>query len=143
MKKLITAAVLAAVLLLTGCREGNPLPEGMDREALLSAGREMVALIADGDFESFYNAMRQDAQEQLSAHGVELYFRTQTDGCGVFQEIEDSMTTGQTANGEQLGVAVFYCAYSEAHVLIRIAFDTDLVPVGLEIRKQQVSTHNI
>jgi hypothetical protein len=46
------------------------------------------------------------------------------------------MATGQSSDGEDYGVAVFYCEYSKKDVLVRLAFDPDYALIGLEIKKQ-------
>ena len=59
----------------------------------------------------------------------------QTDGAGVYKEIDSAMATGQSSDGEAYGVAVIYCKYSKKNVLFRLAFDTDYELIGLEVRK--------
>ena len=46
------------------------------------------------------------------------------------------MTTGQSSDGEEYGVAVLYCSFSKDEVLFRLAFDPNYALIGLEIRKQ-------
>ena len=54
---------------------------------------------------------------------------------GTFEKEEDSMVTGQKLDsGEEYATAVFYCKHSEKDVVYRIAFDTDMVLMGLEIQ---------
>ena len=51
------AAALALVLLLAGCssqEEAEPLPEGLDGEAVLSAGENILNQLLDGQYEAVY-----------------------------------------------------------------------------------------
>ena len=52
------------------------------------------------------------------------------------KQIESSMATGQSSNGEEYGVAVLYCTFSKDKALFRLAFDPDMALIGLEINRQ-------
>lgn len=133
-----TAASLAALvlaLLLAGC-QGKPLPAGMEEAALLEEGRNVVLLLVGGDYEAVHAALRPDVAESVAAEDIQSLVLQQTDGVGVYKQIESSMTTGQSSNGEEFGVAVYYCQFAKKNVLFRIAFDTDMALIGLEVKKQ-------
>ena len=59
----------------------------------------------------------------------------QTDGAGVYKQIESSMVTGQSSDGEDYGVGVYYCQYARKKILFRVAFDTGMQLIGLEVKK--------
>lgn len=129
------AALVMALLLLAGC-QGSPLPGGMEEEALLEAGRDVVLLLVGGDYEAVHAALRPDVAETVAAEDIQSLVLQQTDGAGVYKQIESRMATGQSSDGEDYGVAVFYCEYSKKDVLVRLAFDPDYALIGLEIKKQ-------
>ena len=129
------AALVMALLLLAGC-QGSPLPGGMEEEALLEAGRDVVLLLVGGDYEAVHAALRPDVAETVAAEDIQSLVLQQTDGAGVYKQIESSMVTGQSSDGEDYGVAVLYCRFAKDRVLFRLAFDPDLAIIGLEIRKQ-------
>ena len=129
------AAALVVILLLSGC-QGKPLPSGMEEEALLRHGREVVALLAGGDYEAVYGLMREDVAAGASVEDIQNLVIQQTDGAGTYKQIDSTMTTGQSSNGESYGVAVFYCDYSKKDVLFRLAFDANYELIGMEIKKQ-------
>ena len=131
-----SAAVLALVviLLLSGC-QGKPLPAGMEEEELLRHGREVVALLAGGDYEAVYGLMREDVAAGASVEDIQNLVIQQTDGAGTYKQIDSTMTTGQSSNGESYGVAVFYCDYSKKDVLFRLAFDANYELIGMEVKK--------
>ena len=128
------AALALVVLLLCGC-QGKPLPEGMAEETLLKNGREVAVLLAGGDYEAVLDRMRPDVAEKVTAEDLQNLVLKQTDGAGVYKEIDSAMTTGQSSDGEEYGVAVLYCKYTKKNVLFRLAFDTDYALIGLEVRK--------
>lgn len=133
--KRVSLAVLALCLLfLAGC-QGRALPEGMEEETLLDAGRETVLLLIRGEYEEVHALLREDQRELISAEDIQSLLLRQLDGAGVYQEIESSMATGQSSDGEDYGVAVFYCAYSKDDVLFRLAFDPDMSLIGISIQK--------
>ena len=129
------AALVMALLLLAGC-QGNPLPDGMDEAALLEAGRDVVLLLVSGDYESVRAALRPDVAETVAEEDIQRLVLQQTDGAGVYKQIDSSMVTGQSSDGEDYGVGVYYCQYAKKKVLFRIAFDRDMQLIGMEVKKQ-------
>ena len=128
------AALALAVLLLCGC-QGKPLPEGMDEETLLKNGREVAVLLAGGDYEAVLDRMREDVAASVTAEDLQSLMIRQTEGAGVYKQIDSAMVTGQSSDGEEYGVAVIYCSYSKKNVLFRLAFDINYELIGLEIKK--------
>ncbi len=128
---------IMAVLCLTlcGCK-GRPLPDGMEEAALLGAGQEVVLLMAGGDYTSVYDALREDVAAGTSVEEIALLMEQAAGNAGEYRQITDRMTTGQSSNGEEYGVAVFYCEFSKDSVLFRTAFDVNLELIGLEVKKQ-------
>ncbi|MBD5151036.1 MAG: DUF3887 domain-containing protein [Oscillibacter sp.] len=134
-KALRLAAALLVLVLLTGC-QGKALPAGMEEAELLKHGREAVVLLAGGDYEEVYDLMREDVAAGTSVEDIQNLVIQQTDGAGVYKQINSSMVTGQSSSGENYGIAVFYCDYSKKNVLFRLAFDTNYELIGMEIKKQ-------
>ena len=126
---------LFIILLLAGC-QGKPLPEGMDEDALLQKGQEVLLDLVEGDYEAVYGQLREDVAVGTSAEDIQSLALRQLDGAGVYKQIKSRMTTGQSSNGESYGVSVMYCQFSKKDVLVRLAFDPDLQLIGLEIKKQ-------
>jgi len=135
MTKTRIAMLLAVLLLLCGCR-GKPLPAGMEETALTEAGRAVVLQLVQDEYEAVRESFREDVRESVTADQLRTLLLQQTDGAGVYRQIESTMVTGQSSDGEHYGVAVLYCEYSEDDVLFRVAFDKNLKLIGLEIRKQ-------
>ena len=128
-------AALLMILVLAGC-SGKSLPDGMTEEALIDAGREVLLLAVDGEFDTILEMMRDDVQATVTAEDIRTVVWGNVGDAGVYKQIEDSMTTGQDVNGERVGVAVLYCDYSEDEVLFRAAFDSEMNLVGLSVQKQ-------
>lgn len=135
MTKTRIAVLLAVLLLLCGC-QGKPLPAGMEETALTEAGRAVVLQLVQGEYDAVRESFREDVRESVTADQLRALLLQQTDGAGVYRQIESTMVTGQSSDGENYGVAVLYCEYSEDDVLFRVAFDKNLELIGLEIRKQ-------
>ena len=135
-KKLLPlAAAVVLLLLLCGC-QGKPLPGGMEEEVLLSHGREAAAMLAAGQFDEVYGILREDVALSTSAEEIRSMVLQQTDGAGVYQQIDSAMVTGQSSQGEDYGVAVIYCDYSKKNVLFRLAFDVDYQLIGMQAKEQ-------
>ena len=134
-RTLFCLAGLFLVILLAGC-QGKPLPEGMDEDALLQKGQEVLLELVEGDYAAVYGQLREDVAESTSPEDIQSLVLRQLDGAGVYKQIESRMTTGQSSNGESYGVAVMYCQFSKDDVLVRLAFDPQMALIGLEVKKQ-------
>lgn len=134
MRRKWLAAVLC-LLVLTGCR-GRALPGGMDQEELLRAGVDVVELIAGGDLQEVHNRLRSDVAGTVSLEDLRKATENGLEGAGTYRYVESSMTTGQSSDGEEYGVAVLYCRFAGARVLFRVAFDPEMNLIGLEVRRQ-------
>ena len=128
------AALVLLACLLCGC-QGNPLPEGMDEETLLQNGREVVLLLVSGDYEAVLERMREDVAAGVTAEDIQALVLRETDGAGVYKEIDSTMATGQSSDGEEYGVAVIYCRYSKKNILFRCSFDGNYSLLGLQVRR--------
>ena len=137
MKRILSFFVLSLLLTasLTACR-GEALPRGMEEEALLAAGREVMLDVVSGEYEAVYAALREDVRESTTVEDIRALALSATDGAGVYKQIESSMTTGQTVGGTQIGIAVFFCEFSEDDVLVRVSFDSQMTLVGLSLQQQ-------
>ena len=130
----LAAALLACLVVLCACK-GNPLPQGMEEDKVLQQGRSVMELLNQGDWQAVYDQLRSDAKESTSPENIESYMNSAVEKAGTFEKEEDSMATGQKLDsGEEYATAVFYCKHSEKDVVYRIAFDTDMVLMGLEIQ---------
>ena len=119
---------------LTACG-GNELPDGMDDDALLSAGREVMLLLVKGEYEAVHEMLREDQRALFTSEDIREAVERELDGAGIYKQIEDHMMTGQTINGERYGIAVLYCEFSEEDVLVRVSFDAQLQLVGFSLKQ--------
>lgn len=133
---LIFMAALAALLLLSGCKvSGNPLPEGMEEDTLLSQGREVAALLNGGDWQGVYDLLRDDAREGSSPEAIREYMEGFLDKAGAYVKETEAMATGQTLKdtGEEYGTAVLYCKHEKKNLMYRVAYSTDMELMGIQI----------
>lgn len=132
----LAAALLACVVVLCACNvKGNPLPQGMEESVVLDQGRKVMELLNQGDWQAVYDQMRSDAKATTSPDGIESYMNSALEKAGAFEKEDGSLATGQKLDsGEEYATAVFYCKHAETDVVYRIAFDTDMVMIGLEIK---------
>lgn len=136
----LTAGVLALVLvvLLAGC-SGKELPQGMDEEKLLDAGREIVALLNEGDYQAVYDRMRADGQATSSVEDIQTAMEDLLDQVGAYAKETDSLATGQTLDsGEEYGTAVLYCKHEKKNAVYRIAFSTQMELMGFTMGEQSL-----
>lgn len=130
------AAALAALLLLGGCKvSGNPLPQGMDEDTVLEKGRQVAALLNDGEYQAVYDSLRADARETSSPEAIEAYMEERLAKAGEYKSETDAMATGQTLKdtGEQYATAVLYRKHEKKNLMYRIAYSTDMELMGIQI----------
>lgn len=133
MKKIFP--LLLCILVLTGCA-AQALPEGMEEDTVIRAGQEIVNLLVDGEYEEVAGRFREDVAASITADTVESLMEDTVIGLGIYEGRIDAMATGRTVDGVDYGEAVILCEYKEDDVLFRIAFDTEMNLVGMEISKQ-------
>lgn len=139
MKRRYLALALLCLLLLPGCRvSGNPLPEGMEEDAVLDAGREIVSLLNAGEWQEVYDRLRDDAQASSSPDGIRSYMEERLDEAGAYKKEDDAMATGQELKdtGEEYGTAVLYCKHEKENVMYRVAYSTSMELMGIEVKVQ-------
>ena len=132
---LFAALALSVIQLLSAC-EGNPLPSGMDESTLLEAGKDVMLLMVGGDYDAVYGMLRDDVAASTTPEAIGELVLRQTENAGTYKQIDSSMATGQSSNGEEFGVAVLYCDFSKKGVLFRLAFDTNMDLIGMDIKQQ-------
>ncbi len=134
-KKIVVSLLLVLVLTFTACNRTTPLPDGMNADALIASGREVLLLLVEGEYEAVHERLRADQRAQFTVEDIRTVVTAELDGAGAYKQIEDHMTTGSTINNEQYGVAVFYCEFSDEDVLVRISFDQQLQLVGFALEQ--------
>ena len=108
----------------------------MEEDRLLSAGREVLAALVSGDYETVCGMLRPDVAAEVSEEELRSLMLRQLDGAGVYKQIDSSMVTGQSSDGEDYGVAVLYCEFDRKDAVFRLAFDPDYALIGLEVKQQ-------
>ena len=131
---------LAALMLLTLCTacdvKGNDLPDGMEEDAVLSAGLGVMDQLIRGEYDEICEAMRSDVRETTSASALKEVMDTATDGLGAPEEVTDTMVTGVTDTDEPHAIAVIRRKYEKKSVYFRIAFDPEMQLIGLDVKKR-------
>ncbi|MBQ3135314.1 MAG: DUF3887 domain-containing protein [Oscillospiraceae bacterium] len=142
MKRLLGVVCAAALLLgaLSGCSltGTKPMPKGMDKEAVLAAGEEIVNLLLDGEYEAVVEHLREDIRfaegKEIKPEHIKELVETHADPeeVGTFVKIDDTATMGET-EPEPLGIALFKCEYTEKEVAFGIAYDLEMNLTGISI----------
>ena len=139
-KKLVLAlTVLSALLLLAGCKvSGHPLPEGMEEDAVLEQGREVVAMLNAGEWREVYDLLRSDARETSSPEAIQDYMAERLEKAKAYVKETEAMATGQKlkATGEEYGTAVIYCKHEKKSIMYRVAYSVDMELMGIEAKVQ-------
>ena len=139
-RRLMALALLAALCLplLAGCG-GKKLPQGMDEEELLQAGREIVSLLNQGSYQEVYDRLRADGQETSTVEDIQTAMDDLLEQVGPYVKETDCLATGQELDsGEEYGTAVFYCRHEKKKAVYRVAFSTQMELMGFTIGQQSL-----
>lgn len=129
------AALLLSLCLLSGC-SGKPIPEEMDEETVLNAGREIVSLLNAGEYQEVYDRMWPAGQETSSVADIQAYMEAILEENGPYTREKDAMVTGFTLeSGEETAIAVLYCKHQKHDVRYRVSFSTTMELTGLDAIK--------
>jgi hypothetical protein len=129
-------ALLALLLLLTACsqQKASSLPEGMEQDAVLTQGRQVVSLLNQEDWQEVYDLLRADVRESTSPEDIQNYMQAILEANGPYMRESGTLTTAATLDsGEQTAVAVFYCKHLKHDVRYRVSFSTDMELTGFEV----------
>ena len=139
-KRILTlCAALCIALLLCSCTvKGNPLPDGMEESAVITAGEEIVTQLNDAQWQEVYDRLREDVKTSTTPADIQAHIESVLNEVGPFKSLKDSMATGQTvkATGEKYATAVLYCQHEKDQAMYRIAFSADMELIGLQITEQ-------
>lgn len=137
-KKILILLCTLCCVALTACAvKGNDLPDGMDEDTVLSAGREVASALVGGDYDAVFERLREDVAAQTDVAALAELMQSASDGLGEAEYIEDTLVTGVTdKDTEPHAIAVIYWKYEKKNVMFRVAFDTDMQLIGLEIKKK-------
>ena len=135
--------LVLTVGLLAGCgkHEGSPLPEGMEEDAVLDAGREIVTLLNDGNYEEILTRLREDVAaggaRPLTADDIKKQTMDTLDKAGAYVAETEYMATGQDNKDtdEEFAEAVIFAKHEKKTVRYRIAFDVDMQLIGIQVRE--------
>lgn len=136
-KKRVLPLLAALCLLLTACTvKGNTLPDGMDEDTLRLAGLTVMNELCSGEYESVYDALREDVREAATAEEIGALMASAREGLGEAGEVTDTLVTGVTDADEQHAIVVIRRKFDKKSIYFRVAFDTDMQLIGLEIKKK-------
>ena len=108
----------------------------MDEDTVLLAGLGVVRELTDGEYESVYESLRADVREQTTAEAIGRLMETAADGLGAAGDVTDTLVTGVADADEPHAIAVIRRKYEKKSVYFRIAYDTEMQLIGLEIKRK-------
>lgn len=138
MKKWMKAAalLLALCLCLTGCSKSE-LPEGLEEAAVEAKGKEVIELIAAGDYEKVMTDYAgEDLNAQVTAEQLREALQESMTKLGALKEYKKFVTGGASdkESGEEYGVTMITVKYEEGKATFTLSFDLDMKLEGIYVR---------
>lgn len=137
---LLALALILGLSLLSGCNMSvRPLPEGMEEETAGEAGRAVVALLMEENYQAVADAFRADVREELkvTAQAIEEVMKV-TEGAGPYVNTYRTLAVGGDSDSfdEPFALVSVCCEHESKDVIYTMAFDTDLVLINLAVEKK-------
>ena len=93
--------------------------------------REVVELLADGEYQAVYDLFREDIRSTLTVEQIQALFQEVLEEAGALEGLDDSRVQGST-EGEPHGIAELYYDFAHDTVRFRVAFDLELQLIGVD-----------
>lgn len=136
---ILLAATLTLSMLLTGCKNAKPLPEGMDQEEVADAAHAVVELLLDGEYQAVADAFRPElkAQYNITADSIEALMDTVEDA-GAFVKMEETLVLGGKSKdfSEPYAAVAVYCEHENEDIVYEMSLDMDLALLGLAAKQK-------
>lgn len=124
-------ALLAAALLavgLAGC--GGSLPEGLEKEDVLTAAKAVVEKLNAGSYSEVQDSMDDTMKAALPADKLAEAWEPYAEKLGAFSGYEKESVAGK----DGYAVAVILAKYETGSVQFTLSFDADLALAGLYMK---------
>ena len=140
MNKGIAALLASAALfsLLTGC-SARPLPDGVDQDAAGEAGKAIVALLVERNYQGVVDSFDPTMRESigLTAEMVESSIAHVLDAGAYLNTYQVMVVGGQSKGYEGDFITVgIYCEHEDVDIIYEMSFDTDLELIGLDAKQK-------
>lgn len=136
---ILLAATLTLSMLLTGCKNAKPLPEGMDQEEVADAAHAVVELLLDGEYQAVADAFRPElkAQYNITADSIEALMDTVEDA-GAFVKMEETLVLGGKSKDfpDPYAAVAVYCEHENEDIVYEMSLDMDLALLGLAAKQK-------
>jgi hypothetical protein len=136
---ILLAAALTLSMLLTGCKNAKPLPEGMDQDEVADAAQAIVELLLDEEYQAVADIFRPElkAQYNITADSIEALMDTVEDA-GAFVKMEETLVLGGKSKdfSEPYAAVAVYCEHENEDIVYEMSLDMDLALLGLAAKQK-------
>lgn len=136
---ILLAATLTLSMLLTGCKNAKPLPEGMDQEEVADAAHAVVELLLDGEYQAVADIFRPElkAKYNITADSIEALMDTVEDA-GAFVKMEETLVLGGKSKDfpDPYAAVAVYCEHENEDIVYEMSLDMDLALLGLAAKQK-------
>ena len=136
---ILLAATLTLSMLLTGCKNAKPLPEGMDQDEVADAAQAIVELLLDEEYQAVADIFRPElkAQYNITADSIEALMDTVEDA-GAFVKMEETLVLGGKSKdfSEPYAAVAVYCEHENEDIVYEMSLDMDLALLGLAAKQK-------
>ena len=128
-------AMMAAVLLLTGCGGAKiPLAEVFQQEQLEQQTVQIVEWLNAEEYEQVYDTFREDMKEALPTEELKSACDETYGSGGAFLQITGTEVNGQKIEGEDYAVVMVKAQYEKQNVTFQVGYDANMEVIGLYMK---------
>jgi len=123
------AMLLAGIMFITGiCGCTYGFPEGFDKDEVIKAAEDVIAVVNAYDYEGLFELIRDDLKDNITASEFEESWDEALRELGEFESFGTPVLSGETDmnTGDDFALVAYRCYYAEGKATITTYFDSNL-----------------
>ena len=119
---------------MTGCTYG--FPEDFDKEEVITAAEEVIAVVNEYDYEGLVALIREDLQDNVTAEEFEEEWDEALRELGEFESFGTTVLSGETDmnTGEDFALCAYRCFYAEGKATFTVYFDSNMEMTAIYLK---------
>jgi len=125
-RKSIVALMAVVLMSVCGCTYG--FPEDYDKDEVIKAAEEVIAVVNTYDYEGLVELLRDDLQDNITAEEFKESWDEALRGLGEFESFGTPVLSGETDmnTGEDFALCAYRCYYKDGKATFTLYFDSNL-----------------
>jgi len=131
------AMLLAGIMFITGiCGCTYGFPEDFDKEEVITAAEEVIAVVNEYDYEGLVALIREDLQDNVTAEEFKEEWDEALKELGEFESFGTPVLSGETDmnTGDDFALVAYRCYYAEGKATFTVYFDSNMEMTAIYLK---------